>query len=318
MYIVTGGAGFIGSNLIRGLNAKGIDDILVVDNLKKSGKFTNLVGRRIRDYLDKDQFLSIIEKDVTPFSNVEAIFHQGACTDTMEYDGRYMMDNNYAYSKALLEYALSNGIKFIYASSAATYGSGAVFEEKFEYEAPINVYGYSKYLFDQYVRRILDRAETTVAGLRYFNVYGPHEAHKGKMASVVYQFYNQLKQTSQIMLFEGTGGYGNGEQKRDFIYVDDVVAVNLWFLEGDPKRGIFNVGTGNSRSFNDIARCLIDLEHCGEIVYIPFPDSLKDKYQSFTQADLSVLRGAGYSDPFLSLEEGIVRYHSELKSMSCL
>jgi ADP-L-glycero-D-manno-heptose 6-epimerase len=312
MYVVTGGAGFIGSNLIRGLNANGIDDILVVDNLKKSGKFTNLVGCRILDYMDKGDFLRLIEKEETAFANVEAIFHQGACTDTMEYDGRYMMANNYAYSKMLLGYALRNKIRFIYASSAATYGSGAVFEEKFEYEAPINVYGYSKYLFDQYVRRVLPHAETTVAGLRYFNVYGPHEAHKGKMASVVFQFYNQLKQTGQIRLFEGSGGYGNGEQQRDFVFVGDVVAVNLWFLEGKPKRGIFNVGTGNSRSFNDIARCLIDLEQCGEIVYIPFPDALKDKYQSFTQADLSRLRQAGYPDPFLSLEEGIVQYHSML------
>ena len=213
MYIVTGGAGFIGSNLIRGLNAQGIDDILVVDNLKKSGKFINLVGCHIRDYLDKGEFLRLIANNETAFSDVEAIFHQGACTDTMEYDGRYMMDNNFEYSKALLEYALRNKVRFIYASSAAVYGGGATFEEKFECEAPINVYGYSKYLFDQVVRRILPHAKSTVAGLRYFNVYGPHEAHKGKMASVVYQFYNQLKQTGQIRLFEGTGGYGNGEQQ---------------------------------------------------------------------------------------------------------
>jgi ADP-L-glycero-D-manno-heptose 6-epimerase len=312
MYIVTGGAGFIGSNIVRALNAKGIDDILVVDNLKKSEKFSNLVGCRIHDYLDKAEFLRLIQQEETTFVDIEAIFHQGACTDTMEYDGQYMMQNNYAYSKALLDYALRNRIRFIYASSAATYGSGAVFEEKFEYEAPINVYGYSKYMFDQYVRRVLPRAESTVAGLRYFNVYGPHEAHKGKMASVVFQFYNQLKQTGQIRLFQGTGGYGDGEQQRDFVFVGDVVAVNLWFSAGDPRQGIFNVGSGNSRSFNDIARCLIDLEQCGEIVYIPFPDSLKDKYQSFTQADLSVLRRAGYPVPFLSLEEGIVQYHSML------
>jgi ADP-L-glycero-D-manno-heptose 6-epimerase len=313
LYIVTGGAGFIGSNLVRGLNAQGIDEIIVVDNLKESQKFANLVGCRIRDYLDKGDFRRIIQEDKSPFSTVDAIFHQGACADTMETDGQYMMENNYTYSKILLEWALRHKVKFVYASSAAVYGTGTNFEEKYENENPINVYGYSKYLFDQYVRAIAGHAESTVVGLRYFNVYGPYETHKGKMASAVYQFYKQLKTANNIKLFEGTGGYPDGEQKRDFVFVSNVVEVNLWFLNTGPIQGIFNVGTGNSRSFNQIARCLIDLERYGEINYVPFPEALKGKYQSFTQANISALRNIGYSAQFLPLEDGIQQYHSILE-----
>lgn len=312
MHIVTGGAGFIGSNLVRELNAQGFKNILVVDNLKDSRKFRNLVGCQIRDYADKEDFIAAIREMAVPFANVEAIFHQGACTDTMEYDGKYMMQNNYSYSKILLDYALRNRIKFVYASSAAAYGNGTRFAENFENESPINVYGYSKYLFDQYVRATLPHAENTVAGLRYFNVYGPNETHKDKMASVVYQFYKQLKETRGIKLFQGTGGYPDGEQKRDFVYVADVARVNAWFLSTDIVKGIFNAGTGSAQSFNQIAHTLIKLEKYGEVSYVPFPKTLEGKYQSFTQADISALRTAGYTASFVSLEEGITQYHSLL------
>jgi ADP-L-glycero-D-manno-heptose 6-epimerase len=313
MFLVTGGAGFVGSNIIRGLNEIGIDDIVVVDNLKHSDKFVNLTDCSISDYLDKGEFREFIEKDKFPFSKVDAVFHEGACTDTMEYDGQYMMDNNYTYSKVLLEKALINKVTFVYASSAAVYGANTVFEEKLEYECPINVYGYSKFLFDQYVRRILDKAESTVVGLRYFNVYGPHEVHKGKMSSVTYQFYNQLKSTRQIKLFKGTDGVADGEQRRDFIYVSDVVRVNLFFLDNHLTKGIFNTGTGANGSFNQIARALVDLEGYGEITYTPFPASLLGKYQNYTQANISALRAAGYDKPFLSLEDGISQYHAYLE-----
>lgn len=313
MYIVTGGAGFIGSNVIRGLNNIGISDILVVDNLKRGDKFFNLIGCKISDYVDKREFRESLEKDKFPTSKIDTIFHQGACSDTMETDGQYMMDNNYVYSKVLLEKAVKNKIPFIYASSAAVYGRNTNFKEHQDNEGPINVYGYSKYLFDQYVRGMFDPVESTVVGLRYFNVYGPHETHKGPMSSVTLQFYKQLKSTQTIRLFEGTDGCKDGEQRRDFIFVADVVNVNLFFMKAAPIKGIFNVGTGSSQSFNQIADCLIELEGRGEKTYIPFPESLRNKYQSFTQADISSLRSAGYDSPFLSVEDGIKLYYPHLQ-----
>lgn len=316
MYIVTGGAGFVGSNVVRGLNNIGISDILVIDNLKRGDKFFNLIGCKISDYVDKREFRELIEKDKFSTSKVDAILHQGACSDTMETDGQYMMDNNYTYSKVLLEMAVKNKIPFIYASSAAVYGRNTNFKEDQSNEGPINVYGYSKYLFDQYVRRHLDRAESTVVGLRYFNVYGPHETHKGPMASVTHQFYRQLNSTRKIQLFEGTDGCKDGEQKRDFVFVTDVVNVNLFFMNSKPIKGIFNVGTGRSQSFNQIADCLIDLEGRGEKSYIPFPETLRNKYQSFTQANISRLRTIGYDLPFLPVEEGIKLYFPYLKQDS--
>jgi ADP-L-glycero-D-manno-heptose 6-epimerase len=288
---------------VRGLNARGTDDILVVDNLENGDKFLNLVGRRIADYMDKREFRERLELGRLDLP-VEVIFHQGACSNTMEHDGRYMMDNNYTYSKILLHYALDRHIPFVYASSAAVYGSSVASTQQPENERPLNIYGYSKLLFDQYVRRLLPTASSTVVGLRYFNVYGPNEGHKGKMASMVHQCLRQIRETGEIRLFEGTDGYADGEQQRDFIFVGDIVAVNLFFSEG-LHRGIYNTGTGNSRSFNDIARILIALHGCGEIRYIPFPDTLKGKYQSFTQADVSALRAAGFRQPFTSLEDGI-------------
>jgi ADP-L-glycero-D-manno-heptose 6-epimerase len=231
----------------------------------------------------------------------------------METDGQYMLGNNYTYSKLLLNKALNNKIPFIYASSAAVYGTNNIFKEHPANERPINIYGYSKYLFDQYVRGMLDQAQSTLVGLRYFNVYGPHEAHKGRMASVTYQFLKQLNAAHTIKLFEGTDGSKDGEQKRDFIYVSDVVKVNLFFMNNTLAKGIFNVGTGTCGSFNQIADCLIQLEGRGTKEYIPFPEVLRNKYQSFTQADISNLRSAGYTAPFLPVEAGIKDYYPYLK-----
>ncbi|MCS5707522.1 ADP-glyceromanno-heptose 6-epimerase [Candidatus Berkiella cookevillensis] len=308
MIIVTGGAGFIGSNIVRGLNRLGIDNILVVDDLTDGKKFANLVNLKIKDYLDKDTFLARIKAKDDFGSDIEAIFHQGACSTTTEWDGRYMMENNYEYSKTLLDYCLARGINFLYASSAAVYGDGEIFKENVEHEAPLNVYGYSKYLFDQYVRQIIDTANIQIAGFRYFNVYGPNEQHKGSMASVAFHLNNQIKANNAVKLFEGCDGYGHGEQRRDFVYVDDVVDVNLWFYQRPQLKGIYNLGTGHSQPFNDIAHSVIKWHGFGTLEYIPFPEHLKGSYQSFTQADITKLRNVGYEAPFKRVEEGVALY----------
>ncbi len=305
MIVVTGGAGFIGSQIVKGLNAIGRTDIIVVDDLKDGKKFVNLVDLQIADYVDKDDFFTYL--DYTE-EEIEVIFHEGACSDTTEWDGKYMMENNYDFSKALLHFCLDNDIQFIYASSAAVYGGGTVFKESLEHEAPLNVYGYSKFLFDQYVRRLLPEAESQIVGLRYFNVYGPRESHKGTMSSVAFHHHNQIRDTGKVKLFEGCDGYGNGEQRRDFIYVDDVVKVNLWFWQHPKVSGIFNCGTGRSQTFNDIATSVIAWYGKGEIEYIPFPDHLKGRYQSFTEADITSLRAAGYKEPFATVQEGVKEY----------
>ncbi|MBF0625961.1 MAG: ADP-glyceromanno-heptose 6-epimerase [Magnetococcales bacterium] len=313
MFIVTGGAGFIGANIVEGLNRRGRDDILVVDNLTNAVKYRNLTDLAFRDFMDKTEFRDRLAAGDFEDHPVEAIFHQGACSDTMEYDGRYMMDNNFTYSKELFHFAAERGIPFLYASSAATYGDRTTFIEARENENPLNIYGYSKLLFDRYVERFFPTLTSTVAGLRYFNVYGPREFHKGRMASQVLQLYNQLEEQEVAHLFEGSGGYGHGGQRRDFVFVGDAVAINFWLADGPPRRGIFNVGTGASRSFNDIVRILIGLRGRGELRYKAMPDTLRDKYQNFTQADLTRLRTAGYDRPFTSLEEGIARYVAWLK-----
>jgi ADP-L-glycero-D-manno-heptose 6-epimerase len=308
MIVVTGGAGFIGSNIIKCLNQKGYSNILVVDDLSDGTKFKNIADCQILDYQDKDDFLTQILEDKSFPEKIEVIFHQGACAVTTEWDGYYMMRNNYDYSKALLNYALQHKIPFIYASSAAVYGANTKFTEQIENEAPLNVYGYSKLLFDQYVRRILPRAKTQVVGLRYFNVYGPREQHKGSMASIAFHLNNQFHQDKILRLFEGSGGYADGEQRRDFIYVGDVADVNLWFWAHPNKSGIYNLGTGNSYSFNDVANAIIAYHGQGKIQYISFPENLKNSYQSFTQEDISKLRKAGYTQEFKTVAEGIKLY----------
>jgi len=308
MIIVTGAAGFIGSNIIKGLNAIGQDRILAVDDLTDGHKFKNLAAVSYFDYQDYEDFLARIQSRSAFPEKIEAVFHEGACAVTTEWNGRYMMRNNYEYSKQLLHYCLEAKIPFIYASSAAVYGASTVFDDRAPVQLPINVYGYSKWQFDRYV--LHQSIQSQVVGLRYFNVYGPHEQHKGSMASVAFHLMNQLNAGDEVKLFVGTDGYADGEQVRDFIFVDDVVKVNLWFLMNHQARGIFNVGTGQARSFNDLAKTLIRLKGRGAIRYIPFPDHLKGAYQSFTQADLRSLRAIGYNQPFTRLEDGLEQYYN--------
>ncbi len=309
MIIVTGGAGFIGSNIVKALNKRGYTKILVVDNLTKGEKFLNLTDCEIYDYQDKESFLKRLIAKEYFYPSIDAVFHQGACSSTTEWDGNYMMLNNYEYSKAILHYCLSKHVPLFYASSASVYGDGNVFREVRNLENPLNVYGYSKFLFDQYVRQVLATATSQVIGLRYFNVYGPREQHKGSMASVAYHLHQQiLAGNEEIQLFEGCDGYDDGEQRRDFIYIDDVVNVNLWFMDHPDKTGIFNVGTGRSQTFNDIANAVIAWHKKGKIKYIPFPDHLKGRYQSFTQADISNLLDIGYNRSFRIVEEGVKDY----------
>jgi ADP-L-glycero-D-manno-heptose 6-epimerase len=316
MIIVTGGAGFIGSNLVRALNARGEHDVWVVDNLQSGAKFRNLVDCDIADYEDKEAFLAELEAGRKPRRAPRAVFHQGACSNTMEWDGRYMMRNNYYYSKVLLHYCLGERIPFYYASSASVYGAGPGFSEERTHERALNVYGYSKLLFDNYVRRLLPEAHSPVVGLRYFNVYGPREQHKQKMASVAFHLDAQVRETGEARLFEGSGGYGNGEQRRDFVYVGDVVAVNLWLLDHPRISGIYNLGTGRSQSFNEVAQSVLAWHGRGNIRYIPFPPELVGRYQSYTQADMSRLRGAGYDAPFASVQDGVRAYLDELARQS--
>ena len=321
-HIVTGAAGFIGSNLVKALNDKGITNIIAVDNLAKADKFKNLLDCEIADYLDKQEFIERLQAGEFDGA-VEAILHEGACSDTMETDGRYMMDNNYRYSVILLDWCLDQDVQLLYASSAATYGASTVFKEERQHEGPLNVYGYSKFLFDQIVRRRLPEASSQVVGFRYFNVYGPRESHKGRMASVAFHNFNQFNAEGKVKLFEGCDGYGNGEQKRDFVFVGDVAKVNMYFLEHPEKSGIFNLGSGRAQPFNDVARATVngirtaggqvalsleELVAQGQLEYVAFPDALKGKYQSFTQADLTKLRAAGYDQPFATVEEGVGHY----------
>jgi ADP-L-glycero-D-manno-heptose 6-epimerase len=324
-YIITGAAGFIGSNLVKALNERGENNIIAVDNLKNADKFRNLVDCEIADYLDKQVFLERLQDGFFD-GLVRAVLHQGACSDTMETDGRYMMDNNYQYTLELLNYCQNEEIPFLYASSASVYGGGSVFKESRECEAPLNVYAYSKFLFDQIVRRRLQKRSAQVVGLRYFNVYGPREAHKGRMASVAYHFFNQYRAEGRVKLFEGCDGYANGGQLRDFVSIEDVVKVNLYFLDNPHKSGIFNLGTGQAQSFNDVAvaaintlrnaasKPVLSLEEMQQqlISYIPFPEQLRGKYQSYTQADISALRSSGYSGNFLSVEQGVARYVEQM------
>ncbi len=329
MIVVTGGAGFIGANIVKGLNERGRQDIVVVDNLEHGDKFLNLTDCEIADYRDKRDFLSDIEKGAYA-GRIEAIFHEGACSDTMNHDGLYMMRNNFDYTKALLAFCEREGAQFLYASSASVYGAGRVFREARDVESPLNVYGYSKFLFDQYVRQGAHRA-CQVVGFRYFNVYGAREQHKGRMASVAYHFFHQYRNTGQVRLFGASGGYAPGEQRRDFVSVEDVVKINLHFFDHKDVSGIYNVGTGRAQAFNEVATATVNAlrRHNGEepltteelvkreiITYIAFPEALVGKYQSFTQADVGALRAAGYAAPMYDVEQGVGRYVERLLAAS--
>lgn len=304
MIVVTGGAGFIGSNLIESLNADGIDEVMVVDRL--GDNFRNLADLRFSDFMQPDEFLRALDRNQLT-EKIDAIFHQGACADTTCDDGAYMMENNFTFSKTLLHFAISRKIPLVYASSAAVYGASRNFAATRENERPLNLYALSKLAFDNHVRALVANVDSTVVGLRYFNVYGPREAHKKKMASMPYQLYRQLKETKRARLFKGTDGYADGAQQRDFVFVGDVVRVNRAFAAGQARRGIFNVGTGHARTFNDVANALISQIGAGGLDYVQFPESLAGRYQSFTEADLASLRDAGYATAFTNLEDGIAR-----------
>ncbi|MDX5986611.1 ADP-glyceromanno-heptose 6-epimerase [Sphingomonas echinoides] len=313
MIIVTGGAGMIGSGLVHALNAAGECNIIVVDDLTDGIKFRNLVDADIADYLDRDEFLHRMTQDAD--SGVRAIFHQGACSATTEWDGRFMMERNFTYSKTVFEYAQRLRIPLIYASSAAVYGGGGGFRETPEFERPLNVYGWSKKLFDDWVRRRLHDLTAPVVGLRYFNVYGPRENHKGAMASVAFHLFNQVRSGTNPKLFGAYDGYGAGEQSRDFIHVDDVAAVNIWAWRSGVS-GIFNCGTGRAEPFRTVAQTVIDTLGTGAIEFIDFPDHLKGRYQSFTQADLTQLRAAGYGKCFRTVASGTSDYIAWLSSQA--
>ncbi|MCS0807421.1 ADP-glyceromanno-heptose 6-epimerase [Massilia agilis] len=323
MYIVvTGAAGLIGSNIVKALNERGITNIIAVDNLTRGDKFRNLVDCEISDYVDKHEFLARIRAHAYD-RRIKAIFHEGACSDTMEHNGKYMMENNYQYSLDLLAFAKEQGAQFLYASSAAVYGGGTVFKEERAHEDPLNVYGYSKFLFDQVVRQRAGDQTVQVVGFRYFNVYGPREGHKGRMASVAFHHFNQYRESGKVRLFEGRDGYPDGGQMRDFVSVKDVAKVNLWFFDHPDISGIFNLGTGRAQPFNDVATAVVntmrelegkepmptgELVKAGIIEYVTFPEALIGKYQSFTQADMGKMRAAGYEAPFLSVADGVRDY----------
>ena len=313
MIIVTGAAGFIGANLVHQLSTMSEDPLRIFEDLEDGRKMFNLADCPVVDYEDKDRVLQKMRdgRDVTGGARV--VFHQGACSTTTEWNGRYMMESNFEFSKLLLHQCMDKGIPFIYASSASVYGAGTTFRVAPECEHPINMYAFSKLMFDNYVRQYLPDPASQIVGLRYFNVYGPREQHKGSMASVVWHFHNQLLDGDEVRLFEGSDGYGNGEQRRDFVYVEDIVRLNLWFMEHPGVSGIFNAGTGRSQTFNEVAQAVIDWHGHGKISYVPFPDHLQGSYQSFTEADLSGLREAGYDGEFLSVQDGVPRYLDTLK-----
>ena len=312
MIVVTGGAGMIGSNIVAALNARGRSDILVVDDLTDGHKIDNLADLAVQDYADKDEFLPRLEAG--GYGKVEVVFHQGACSTTTEWNGRFMMEVNYTYSKRLMQACLAAKTPFIYASSASVYGGGTEFREEPACERPLNVYAYSKKLFDDHVRAtVFGSQHSQVAGLRYFNVYGPRESHKGPMASVAFHLFNQIGRGENAKLFGAHDGFGPGEQSRDFIHVEDVADVNLW-LWNRGASGIFNCGTGRAQPFRTVAETVIATLGKGAIEFIDFPDTLKGRYQSLTQADMSRLRGAGYNAAFRDVETGVRDYVEWLKA----
>lgn len=314
MIIVTGGAGFIGSNLVHELNRRGTEDIVVVDDLTDGRKFVNISLASIADYQDFEEFRSNFTSGRLSHAKIERIYHLGACSTTTEWDGRMMLDRNYAYSRDLIDFCVQGSIPIVYASSAAVYGMSAEFAENRTNERPLNVYGYSKQLIDRYVLRLRETSSCQIVGIRFFNVYGPREQHKNTMASVAFHFDRQLQQTQRIKLFEASHGYAAGEQRRDFVYVDDAVAMTLWFAEQPGCSGIFNCGTGRAETFNQVAKAVLNWHGRGQIEYIPFPESLLAAYQSFTQADLTLLRAAGCEINFRDVNQGVRDYLDWLNS----
>ncbi len=323
--VVTGAAGFIGANLIEGLNARGFHDIIAVDHEREGAKASNLADLKFSEFLAADTFYARFAQG--DFGKIEAVFHQGACSDTMEQRHDYMMANNFDCSRQLFEACQSQGTRLLYASSAAVYGNSTVFAESPACEAPLNLYGTSKLMFDNFLREKLGTAshsrfaQTTsqVAGFRYFNVYGPREQHKGRMASVAFHQFNQMQQTGRVKLFGAYGGYAAGQQQRDFVSVSDVVAVNLWFFDQISISGIFNLGTGRTQPFNDVARAVVQHAQPYQppedfIDYIDFPEALIGKYQSYTQADLTALRAAGCDHAFEDVQTGVARYMQWLQA----
>jgi ADP-L-glycero-D-manno-heptose 6-epimerase len=330
MLIVTGGAGFIGSNLVHELNAHGLTDILIVDNLTNAGKLENLHGAQYTDYIDKHEFRRAIREDALGAGKIEAILHQGACSNTLEDNGAYMMDNNFQCTKEVLAFAIRHQAPLVFASTAAVYGLSGPghFTPVIENERPLNVYGFSKLVFDHYFRHRLelDQVPITAIGLRYFNAYGPREQHKGRMASVMHHFTRQMKETGTVRLFQGTGGYGDGEQRRDFVYVRDLARLNMFFAQigpyaaaaGQPTkvyRGVANAGSGVSRSFNDVAKALMAVHGTVPIEYVPFPADLEGRYQHYTEADLTGLRALGCDLEFTTLEDGVAETFATLRAM---
>lgn len=323
--LVTGAGGFIGSNLIHKLNAKGYTEILAVDDLSDGLKYRNLLQANIDDYQDLDGFYDKLLNNY--FGKFDYIFHEGACSDTMEHNGKYMLANNYEISKKLFMYSARENSCLNYASSAAVYGKSRGFEVSERNETPLNVYGFSKLLFDNFVRKNNASAVKQIVGLRYFNVYGPRESHKGKMASVAYNQYMQFTNNQPIRLFGSYGGYGEGCQMRDFIYIDDLIEVKLWLMENQNVRGIFNLGTGRAQAFNDVALGVINglnrihdkpcdtLENAikeKKIQYVQFPEALIGRYQCYTRAEISDLRNHGYQGKFRDVESGMFDYVSWL------
>ena len=313
--VLTGGAGFIGSCLLERLNRDGIENITVVDDIKNDAKWKNLSGKKFKDYIHKDEFLKLVCSD--KITDAGHIVHLGACSSTTNPDGEYMLRNNYEYSRCLAQWAVSRGIPFLYASSAATYGNGSLgYDDSRETTLklePLNIYGFSKHLFDLWV--ILNGYENKVTGLKYFNVYGPNEYHKGEMRSVICKKFSEAAAKGFISLFKsGRDDYRDGEFKRDFIYVLDAVEATRFFFAHPEKTGIYNLGSGSARSWNDLARALFSaLGKETRIKYIPIPENLKEHYQYFTEAKIVKLREAGFTRPFISLEDGIRDYVPYLK-----
>src|SRR3989339_1245440 len=311
MIVVTGGAGFIGSAIVWKLNKLGQDKIIIVDELGKDEKWKNLNGLKYSDFYHKDDFMGLVLQRGLPFK-ATAILHLGACSSTTEKDADFLIDNNYHYSQELAKYCLENGVRFIYASSAATYGDGSNGynddENSLSELRPLNMYGYSKYLFDSWIKRnsLLDK----VVGLKYFNVYGPNEYHKGEMRSVVHKAFEQVRDFGKVRLFKSyKSEYKDGEQKRDFIYVKDAVDMTLYFLDNKNKNGLYNVGTGKARTWNDLVAALFKaINKPLNIEYIELPSHLLDKYQYYTEAKIDKILREGYSKPLTSLEDGIIDY----------